>query len=323
MDDLQRQPKDDDRDAMTARVNRAHDEGRIGAADRDIRLANVRSAQSMAELDLMRRELDQLDAVLPPATTATPVAHTAGDYDTFTPSRGGGDIAQVVSVSGRALAIAFAVILVIALVVGGVVYAGSRDTQSGQAAPGDHSSDDPGDLPGDDPGQTSEEPAAPDEEEPEVVKPPAGTKYALTGPGIRGFLQTYAKKFGTTKVVDLTLYGGYAIANVPVPGRARQSGWLFRDNEWTPFGGVRAVFPGAQPVDTRQLAIPALLRNIKRARATLNVEKPTQTYVIVRFISQADEVPSVNIHVANEFRESGYLATTLAGKVERAYPYAV
>jgi len=36
----------------------------------------------------------------------------------------------------------------------------------------------------------------------------------------------------------------------------------------------------------------------------------------------SEEVPSVDIHVANEFRESGYLATTLDGKVERAHPYA-
>ena len=44
--------------------------------------------------------------------------------------------------------------------------------------------------------------------------------------------------------------------------------------------------------------------------------------MIVRFIATSEEVPSVDIHVVNEFRESGYLATTLDGKVERAYPYA-
>ena len=51
------------------------------------------------------------------------------------------------------------------------------------------------------------------------------------------------------------------------------------------------------------------------------MENPSQTYVIVRFIPGADRVPSVNIYVANKFNESGYLATTLAGKVERAYPF--
>ncbi len=285
------------------RIGRAHAEGRIGTADRDIRLANVRSAQSMAELDLIGRELDQLDATAP--------------FSRFEPPAGGGDHGQAVSISGRALAIAFAVILAIALVVGGVVFVSARDSQSGDAAPADTSGN----------GQVDKDPevADPGDREPDPpaeVAPPPGPTYALTGAGIRGFLTTYEKRFGTTRVVDLTLYGDYAIVNVPVPGKARQSGWLFRDNTWTPFGGVRAVFPGSQIVDTRQLAIQPLLRNIKRARATLNVEEPTQTYVIVRFIRQADDVPSVDIHVANEFRESGYLATTLGGTVERAYPYA-
>jgi hypothetical protein len=30
----------------------------------------------------------------------------------------------------------------------------------------------------------------------------------------------------------------------------------------------------------------------------------------------------VDIHVANDFNESGYLATTLDGKVKRAFPYS-
>jgi hypothetical protein len=47
--------------------------------------------------------------------------------------------------------------------------------------------------------------------------------YALTAQCIRGFLQTYRKRFGTNEVVELTLYGDHAILNVPVTGKARQS----------------------------------------------------------------------------------------------------
>ena len=43
--------------------------------------------------------------------------------------------------------------------------------------------------------------------------------------------------------------------------------------------------------------------------------------MIIRFIPQIEQAPSVDVHVTNKFQESGYLATTLAGKVERAYPY--
>ncbi len=121
--------------------------------------------------------------------------------------------------------------------------------------------------------------------------------------------------------MDLTFYGDYVIVNVPVPGKARQEGWLFRNGTWTGFGGIRATFPGSGIVDTNRLDIPALARNITRARRTLHVEEPAQAYVIIRFIPRIDQVPSVDIHVTNKFQESGYLATTLDGKIERAYPY--
>ena len=69
MDDLQRQPSDKDREQLESRIKRVHDEGRIGTADRDIRLGNVRSAQSMTELDLMTRELERFRAEHPRSET--------------------------------------------------------------------------------------------------------------------------------------------------------------------------------------------------------------------------------------------------------------
>ena len=150
---------------------------------------------------------------------------------------------------------------------------------------------------------------------------PTGTKYALTAAGIRGFLKAYQERFGTNRVVDLTMYGDYAIVNVPKP-KSRQESWVYRDaSGFSGFGGVRATFPGARPVTTSRLAVPALVRNIARARARLNVEDPTQTYVIVRFIPRSERVPSVNIYVGNKFNESGYLVTTMAGKVKSTHPF--
>ena len=73
MDDPHRTPGDKDRSQLAARIRAAHDAGLIGEADRDIRLGNVRGAQSMLELDLMRRELEQVEASLSrmPAPVAT------------------------------------------------------------------------------------------------------------------------------------------------------------------------------------------------------------------------------------------------------------
>ena len=150
---------------------------------------------------------------------------------------------------------------------------------------------------------------------------PTAAKYGLTKSGINGFLKVYRERFGTNRVVDLTMYGDYAIVNVPKP-KSRQESWVYRQaSGFSGFGGVRATFPGARPVSTNRLAVPALVRNIARARARLNVEDPTQTYVIVRFIPGSERVPSVNIYVGNEFNESGYMSTTMTGKVKSTYPF--
>jgi hypothetical protein len=200
------------------------------------------------------------------------------------------------------------VVLVVAVVVvGAVIIVGFRTIQGITQNAVQEATERPG------------EQSAPGAQEPDSG--PAGVKYALTTAGIRGFLQAYQRQFGTNRVVDLTLYGDYAIVNVPKP-KSRQEGWIYREaSGFTTFGGVRAAFPGARPVATTRLAVPALVRNIARARATLNVENPNQTYVILRFVPGADRVPSVNIYVGNKFNESGYLATTLGGKVQSAYPF--
>jgi hypothetical protein len=310
VDDLQRPPADGDRDQVVARINRVHDEGRISTADRDIRLGNVRSAQSMAELDLMSRDLDQLEAALPPGgAEAAPTA----PFSTFDPKHTAVDEGVEVIVGARRMALSLFLVVVLVLVavaalfVVGYRVSRSSDDGASPAAPGVPASEEP--------------PATPPETEPADDDPPAGPAYSLGASGIRSWLATYRKKFGTSWVVDLTFYEDYVIVNVPVPGKARQSGWLYRNGTWTGFGGVRATIPGSEIVDTNRLDIPALARNIARARRTLNVEQPVQAYVIIRFISTFDKVPSVDIHVANKFQESGYLATTLAGRVERAYPY--
>jgi hypothetical protein len=149
-----------------------------------------------------------------------------------------------------------------------------------------------------------------------------GPAYELTEEGIRAFLETYRERWGTSVVVDLVLYDDYVIVTVPAAGSRRPQGWLYRDaSGFTDFGGGRASIPGAVPIDTDDLDVAALVRNIARARKTLNVQDPEQTYVVIRHIKTFDEAPSVDIHLYKEFGETGYLATTLDGTVKRAYPY--
>ena len=147
--------------------------------------------------------------------------------------------------------------------------------------------------------------------------------YALNTQGIRRFLTSYQRRFHTTRVVDLVLYRDYAVVDVPAHhAGGRPSGWLYGKNSaWTRFGGVRAVLPGSSTVDTRRLDEATLMRNVTRARASLKVESPSQAFVVIRFIPGFEQRPTVDIHLANEFKESGYLMTRLDGTVERAHPF--
>jgi hypothetical protein len=43
--------------------------------------------------------------------------------------------------------------------------------------------------------------------------------------------------------------------------------------------------------------------------------------VVIRHIGAFDRVPSVDVHVTDGVGRHGYLATTLRGRVERAYPF--
>ena len=62
-----------------------------------------------------------------------------------------------------------------------------------------------------------------------------------------------------------------------------------------------------------------MFANIATAKRTLDVERGRLTHVLVN--RWVDEPPSVNIYIGNEFNETGYLRTTPAGEVVRAFPY--
>lgn len=297
--DQQRRPRDPERAALSARIRRASDEGRISAADRDIRLRNVASAQSAGELDLMSRDLDQLESAIAPGVPA-PAPVEAG-----TSSRG-----VQIQVNRRNVVIAVLFVVVAVIGLGGLVTFSSGGTSERHAV-GDPTA----------PSQVSPSVAA-DGGGTDVGGTGSGSAYRLDGRGIRWFVDAYRTKFATTEVVDLTLYDDYVVVQVPQPGTHRHAGLLYRPADgWHDFGGVSADFPGSRPVDLSRLDVPALIRNIARARHALDVADVTQTYVVVDHRRGNDAAPDVDIHVANQYGESGYLATTLDGSVERAFPY--
>lgn len=312
MDDLHSAPGEKDRQRLRERIQQAVAAGRISAADGDIRLTNVSSAQSLTELSLLARDLDQLDASVAAAErAAVPVAAPAPVAAPYG--------APVASASSGRLVPLMILGVVVALVVAGAVAlfvfsAGSDKDEIGDDPGASQVAETPGipkppTIPGNDP--------EPGDDTPPVVA------FERTTDGIRSMLASYKEKFGTTRTTDLTMYDNYVIARVPVPGKARDEGFMFRDGVWESWGGgIRATSPGTEVLDLRRLDIAALLKNMAKAKRTLNVEGATISHVSMDFRSVFDDVPNVRIYASNTFGESGYLATTLQGSVVRSYPYS-
>lgn len=309
MDDLHRQPRDGDRKPVRDRIARAVRDGRISEADGEIRLTNVDAAQSIGELGLIVRDLDQLDAVIPagpPPATVVPGGAAPTDVGAVVTAAASG-----VRRTLPLLVLGLAVAIIAAGAVGLVVFS-STGGSSGSVSSGELPEpvpisptvgvDEPG--PGDDPGSA-----------------PSGTAYRLGAAGFELFLADYRERFGTSKVVDLTFYDDYVIVRVPVPGRQRNTGWRYADGTFDEFGPAMANFPGSAVLDTAKLDVAKLVRNIATARRTLGVEDGQVSHIALSYRPTFDDVPNVNIYVSNGFSESGYLATTLTGRVERAYPY--
>ena len=294
MDEPNRPVRDGDRKPVRDRIKRAVAEGRIGSADGDIRLRNVDSAQSMGELGMIARDLDQLEATIAPHPVG-PVVPTA-TIPAAPTSRGRGVV--VAAVIAVVVLVGLGAVGLFAIRSGGSTYTGSTEVL-GEASP-------------------IAEPTVSASPKP---SPPAAPAYSLSAAGIRTFLQTYRERFGTTRAIAATFYGDYVVVQVPAGGK-RHSGWVYRPaSGFSDFGGVSANFPGSAAVDLARLDVAALMKNVVRAKRVLRVEDANQTYVNIDYRPQFDPVPNVNIYLSNKFNESGYLATTLGGKVERTYPF--
>ncbi|MBV9831014.1 MAG: hypothetical protein JOZ82_05415, partial [Marmoricola sp.] len=196
MDDLQARPSDHEREALTTRIDRVAAAGKISGADRDIRLGNVRSAQSRAELELMSRDLDQLEGAL--GGGASP-ALDARPYSTFDPGQVSSTSGPTVVVTGSRTGLVIGIVVAVVVLLGtgafGLLAAIGHVTSSSASSPRT--------LP---PAQTGDA-------DPETVNGPS-TGWSLTTPGVTRFLAAYQRKFHTPDVVDLVMYPDYVVVDV-------------------------------------------------------------------------------------------------------------
>lgn len=141
----------------------------------------------------------------------------------------------------------------------------------------------------------------------------------MTAGDVRAFLRAYEDQFGTLETYGAGFYPDRVGVQVPVRGsRPRMERWSWT-GEWRQDTEASRVTGPDGIVDLGTVDVRRMFANISLARTTLDVERGTLTHVLVN--RWLDEAPSVNIYIGNRFDESGYLKTTPAGDVVRAFPY--
>lgn len=291
MDDVHRRPRAGDRDRVRERIKQAVRSGRISDADAEIRLSNVDSAGSMLTLGLVAGDLDHPD----PFTEPSPF----GQPEPALPPRPTAPVRR--SAAGVPV---LAMVAVFAAAVAGMVGLFAVEGEQGPAV------------------ETSREQVVPGSAPTQENRPTQAATYRLDVPGITTFMDSYRAEFGTSEVVELTLYDDYAIVRVPVPGAARNTGWRYAEGGFDAFGAESRSFPGSAPIDLTEIDLTRLVRNIATARRTLDVEDYRLTYVRVAYRPGSETEPRARIYVTNEASESGYLTTTLAGEILDEVPFA-
>lgn len=100
--------------------------------------------------------------------------------------------------------------------------------------------------------------------------------------------------------------------------RPRFERWTW-DGTWTQDTQAAGTNGFNELVDLDALDVRRLFANIASAKKTLRVQRGRLTHVL--FHQWEGEDPRVNIYIGNDFSESGYLMTTPAGDVVRAFPH--
>lgn len=292
-------------------VEEALRSGRIVQADHDMRLDQIRRAQTMQEIDLQVRDLRNRPV---PAVAAAPVSPAGQPTPPTSPApvsaQGSqpwplvnygpsqGDIAvftqTATSVSkgtGRAIGGIIAVVVVMALVVPivGVVIAflASRDSfpSFADAGPTDESTYLPGQAPGSD-----------------------GVNVHSVE-GFEALVDAVQDEFGTTIVFNASLYPRYAVVDVPTGVNNRYEAWYW-DGRTLEQNTSRGTSTG-QTIDLALVDPAQVVRMLETVRE--RIEDPTSWYASVSHWSGPEA--QVYASASNSYGENVSLIETLDGTV--------
>lgn len=145
-----------------------------------------------------------------------------------------------------------------------------------------------------------------------------GSADVFSDQGLADLIEAVEEKSGSTEVFELSVFQGYAIVDIPTQSKGkRYISYRFdgRLSEFTKDRVSEDVRFDLEDVDA------AVLRDLA-AKARRMVEAPTSNYVIIRPAVPPFGNGDVEViaYATNDFSESGYLEATLDGKVTARHP---
>lgn len=277
--------RDRDRDAAVRLVEGAWADGQIVEADRDRRVAELRRAETLAEIKMLTHDLEAPDYLQTPAAPLAPEKQPEPAPDR--PRRQSRPRPQAARVPGIVtFAISLAVVGVVAAIVVGIFTA----VDSAVDAAGDAVTDSPTLAPGE----------APDEDEINL----------FSEDGYADLLADLETDFGSTVVFDAVLYQTYAVLDLPVDERSQRQQSHYWNGAFDDPGSKSLA--GEERFDLAELDPAVMIRLVERVRS--RVEDPRSWYVIAH-APRPDDQSVLQVYASNEYGESAYVLATLDGTV--------
>lgn len=141
-----------------------------------------------------------------------------------------------------------------------------------------------------------------------------------TAEGLTQFIGDYRATFGDTVVDVLYVYDDDASVYRALPREAnRQARYSYRYG-FTPYGDVETRPIDTPTVDLATIDLTALTRVLDETPALVNVPDGDITVISVEDVGY-ERGAAIDVHVRNEFDESGWLRLTPAGDVLDTYPF--
>lgn len=303
-----------DRSRASAIVEAAFKSGRIIAADRDLRLGQLKSAQTRQDVDLVVRDLPGGSAagpahtMPPPMPAPTVAARSESSPPPYAGSPAPGqrpwplvdygppplDSAEPVQVSGAAKTaggvIALAVVLTVAITVVGVavaIFSASQDFTEGPfAEPINEQTYSPG------------------------VAPEVDGVNIFTPEGYADMVAAVEGMSGSAEVFQAVIYPRYAVLSVPVGPKGRRYESFRWDGRSLTSTSVRSTSDDRR-IDLVDVDLETVLElmdyNLDR------VDDPNLWYAVIGSFAKDARI---SVYASNEFEEGAYVVADLNGDIE-------